>query len=323
MDIFPDPSSMNAIQLLFMMCIYGYILLKAAGLIGLGCEMLVLIYGSGIIGSLLIPILGALPDSLIILLSGLGSGTKEEIQQSLSVGVGTLVGSTVMLLTLPWGYAVYLGRRDIDEVTGHAKEGVEVNGKVKPVLTHFSLFSNVVTTTEDVIFSAKILALMTIAYWVIQIPAFFFINDSVEVEQRDEKPFVLVTLIVSLLSLASYCGFQLRSSNLEEKERVAQQKIRLSEWRSTLHKSFAQDHYQEMIFKKYAGSNELMDAKELSEALVEMGLKVDRREVTEILTEMDIGDSKDPNSIGDVNLNIIEFKQALKSYVVFINCILN
>ena len=51
-----------------------------------------LLYGPGIIGSLVIPILGALPDSLIILLSGLGSGTKQEIQGQLSVGVGTLVG---------------------------------------------------------------------------------------------------------------------------------------------------------------------------------------------------------------------------------------
>ena len=57
-----------------------------------GCELLVLLYGPGIIGSLVIPILGALPDSLIILLSGLGSGTKQEIQGQLSVGVGTLVG---------------------------------------------------------------------------------------------------------------------------------------------------------------------------------------------------------------------------------------
>ncbi len=57
---------------------------------------------------------GALPDCLIILLSGLGSGTKDEIQQQLSVGVGTLVGSTVMLLTFPWAVGVYLGRRDIN-----------------------------------------------------------------------------------------------------------------------------------------------------------------------------------------------------------------
>jgi hypothetical protein len=48
---------------------------------------------------------------MIILLSGMGSGPKEEIQAQLSVGVGTLVGSTVMLLTVPWGVAVMLGQR--------------------------------------------------------------------------------------------------------------------------------------------------------------------------------------------------------------------
>ena len=49
----------------------------------------------GIIGGILIPILGAVPDGMMILMSGMGPGTREEIQQELNVGVGTLAGSTI------------------------------------------------------------------------------------------------------------------------------------------------------------------------------------------------------------------------------------
>ena len=38
------------------------------------------LYGPGIVGGFLIPILGAVPDGVIILISGLGDGSKEEIQ---------------------------------------------------------------------------------------------------------------------------------------------------------------------------------------------------------------------------------------------------
>ena len=66
----------------------------------------------------MIPILGAIPDCAVILISGLSGGTPEQVQNSISVGVGTLVGSTVMLLTVPWGLGVIFGRRDYDEKTG-------------------------------------------------------------------------------------------------------------------------------------------------------------------------------------------------------------
>ena len=107
MSLFPEASTMDFPALIFMMGVYGYILMIGSQTISSGSEMLLLIYGPGIVGGLLIPILGAIPDCAIILISGLGSGNKEEIQHELSVGVGTLVGSTVMLLTVPWAMGVY------------------------------------------------------------------------------------------------------------------------------------------------------------------------------------------------------------------------
>lgn len=85
---------------LFLLVCYGYILFVASKTISDGSEMLLSLYGPGIIGGLVIPILGAVPDAAIILVSGLGN--KAEVQQQISVGVGTLAGSTIMLLTIPW-----------------------------------------------------------------------------------------------------------------------------------------------------------------------------------------------------------------------------
>jgi Ca2+/Na+ antiporter len=66
-----------------------------------------------VIGALLLPILGAVPDSAIIIVSGLSS--IENAQQNISVGVGTLAGSTIMLLTLAWSAAMAVGRCDLNE----------------------------------------------------------------------------------------------------------------------------------------------------------------------------------------------------------------
>ena len=41
-----------------------------------------------------LPVLGALPDALIVGVAGLGGGSSEEVQHELAVGIGTLAGST-------------------------------------------------------------------------------------------------------------------------------------------------------------------------------------------------------------------------------------
>ena len=54
----------------------------------------------------MLPILGAVPDGAIMLFSGLGPDAQEQMQ----VGVGALAGSTIMLLTVPWGGCIFAVR---------------------------------------------------------------------------------------------------------------------------------------------------------------------------------------------------------------------
>lgn len=65
----------------------GYILLQGAGLLSGGSELLLEVVDPGIIGGVLLPCLGALPDALIVLNSGL-KGSQEEAAEQLAVGMG-------------------------------------------------------------------------------------------------------------------------------------------------------------------------------------------------------------------------------------------
>jgi hypothetical protein len=61
----------------------------------------------------------AVPDGAIVLLSGMGP----DAQSKLSVGVGTLAGSTIMLLTLPWAACGWLGRVELSRDGSRALYG--------------------------------------------------------------------------------------------------------------------------------------------------------------------------------------------------------
>jgi hypothetical protein len=98
------------VQVLLLLCTYGYILFTASSLISNGSELLLLVPSlKDVVGSIVLPVLGAIPDGCIVFFSGLGPNAQEEI----SVGVGALAGSTCMLLTIPWFLAVFAGRVNI------------------------------------------------------------------------------------------------------------------------------------------------------------------------------------------------------------------
>ncbi len=126
------PCSQTVIGNVMLMIAYGFILSCGAKLISDGAEMLLEVSNPVIVGGLVLPILGALPDAAMILVSGLGPDAQEQLRSLhlsglnreiitfvCSVGVGTLAGSTIMLLTIPWLGGLLIGRCDIGP-TGQA-----------------------------------------------------------------------------------------------------------------------------------------------------------------------------------------------------------
>ncbi len=81
-DIFIDVAALpqngyGLIQLLFLGGVYGYILTYASNLISDGSELLLLVPSmAGIVGSVVLPVLGAVPDGCMVFFSGMGPNAQ-------------------------------------------------------------------------------------------------------------------------------------------------------------------------------------------------------------------------------------------------------
>ncbi len=90
---------------------YALLLGKSNDLIDYGASMLLLVVDPGLICGFVIPLLEAVPGAAMVLFSGIGPAST--VQQNINVGMGSLAGSTVLLLTIPWAASVFSGRVDI------------------------------------------------------------------------------------------------------------------------------------------------------------------------------------------------------------------
>uniref|UniRef100_A0A5B7A0T4 EF-hand domain-containing protein n=1 Tax=Davidia involucrata TaxID=16924 RepID=A0A5B7A0T4_DAVIN len=185
------PCTTTVLGNLFLIIVYGYLMYQAATFLSNGSELLLEILGPGLVGGLLLPILGALPDAMLILVSGL-SGSTETAQSQVSVGMGLLAGSTVMLLTVIWGTCVLVGKCDLHESI--ALDGKDTKG--------FSLTGSGVGTDIWTSYAARIMAISVIPFIVVQLPVLFVHSTS------GRHLAVLIALIVSLVLLVSYCLYQ-------------------------------------------------------------------------------------------------------------------
>lgn len=81
-------------------------------------------------------------------MSGL-SGTTETAQSQVSVGMGLLAGSTVMLITVIWGSCVIVGKCDIEGSI--AKDGQNTKGFSLTGMQLYSVlsFTSLLTWLEE------------------------------------------------------------------------------------------------------------------------------------------------------------------------------
>lgn len=207
-----EPSEVGLTGLLWLFLSYGYVLFYAADLIGEGSELLLLVPSlAGLVGGVVLPLLGAVPDGAIILFSGLGS--IEEAQETLSVGVGALAGSTIMLLTVPLFLSVYSGRVDLndDEQPNYlGKPKLTDKNGIKEHLTRTG-----VGLTEAVQHGGVIMMVTTVPYFLIQIPALFLHGPSDEVAEG-EHWWAALAFLICITGLIVYMKIQLRLSRQGE-----------------------------------------------------------------------------------------------------------
>ena len=204
-----EPAEVGTTGLLWLLVSYGYVLFMASNLISEGSDLLLLVPSlAGLVGGLVLPLLGAVPDGAIMLFSGLGD--IEKAQETLSVGVGALAGSTIMLLTVPWSMSVYYGRVDF------SGEDMMPNYKKNPKLSNDKACSGLSYTgvifTPEVHHGAKIMMMTTLPYFLIQVPAFFLTGDRQTVS-HGEKYWALSGFIICVSFFVYYMYTQLKSSN--------------------------------------------------------------------------------------------------------------
>jgi Ca2+/Na+ antiporter len=198
--IFPCSSSVAGS--LMLIAGYGFVLLKGANLISDGSELLLLVMDPGLIGGLVLPILGALPDAAMICVSGLG-GSLAEAQEDVAVGIGTLAGSTVMLLSIAWGGSLVVGRCDIEN-------GRAVN---KKLTKGWDSTETGVTSDGATRLNAYIMVASAFLYLFPQIPTFL---------GHGHSPLAaLLGGIACMVGLAVYCIYQIVYPELQKRKKEA------------------------------------------------------------------------------------------------------
>jgi len=220
MALFPTiDASADWGQIFTQACLYGYVLSIGADMIGDGADLLMKCPKiAPLVGSIVVPILGAVPDGMMVLCSGLGDDAQEQI----NVGVGALAGSTVMLLTLPWFLSLISGRVTIKDgqlnykAPAQEKLAVIEGGCMKQLLG--ALFYSGVGVHDQVKVNAKIMIMTTLPFLVIQVPAFMVDNpDSSNDEQRQfEKPFAVVGCVMCIAFFSFYMWKMFKDANDED-----------------------------------------------------------------------------------------------------------
>eukprot|EP01026_Neomeris_dumetosa_P008572 TRINITY_DN1275_c0_g1_i4.p1 TRINITY_DN1275_c0_g1~~TRINITY_DN1275_c0_g1_i4.p1 ORF type:complete len:548 (-),score=94.07 TRINITY_DN1275_c0_g1_i4:558-2147(-) len=198
----------NIASIIFLLIVYGFFMLQGANCLSTGSEMLLEVLSPGLIGGLLLPLLGALPDSIIIIVSGLGP--YEEAVEQVSVGIGTLAGSTIMLLTVAWGGSLLLGRCDL--VNGRAKD--------KTLTKPCGMTSTGVTSDKGTSLNALIMVGTVLLFLIIQIPAWI---------TKDVREFGLIGAVICFVVLVAYSVYQVKYPDLQMRQIEAARKKRLRE----------------------------------------------------------------------------------------------
>lgn len=212
------------VQVLTLLFVYGAVLYTASGLIAEGSELLLLVPSlRGIVGSIVLPVLGAIPDGCIVFFSGLGDNAQEEI----AVGVGALAGSTSMLLTVPWFLSILAGRVNIRPDGSANYSRLHARGRWAKLMPEGNA-SGSGTGVEPhgmVAISGRIMAITASTYVVIQLVAFstgnYFAADATKASTAaaaaTEKMPALLCFFVCMVFFIAYLYYQLTSTNPEEK----------------------------------------------------------------------------------------------------------
>ncbi|XP_025610970.1 sodium/calcium exchanger NCL2 isoform X3 [Arachis hypogaea] len=112
------PCTNNIFGNLFLILVYGYILFHGESYLSRGTQRIFKILGPGIFGATAFNIIPALPESLILLVPVLLVKNGKIAEEYAMIGIGSLAGSSILLLTIVWGTCVITGSKDFEHSHG-------------------------------------------------------------------------------------------------------------------------------------------------------------------------------------------------------------
>ncbi|KAI3702810.1 hypothetical protein L6452_28562 [Arctium lappa] len=178
------PCSTNLPGHIFLIVIYEYLLYCGESYVSRDARDL--LFGKGYWGAVFFQLLDSLPEPLVLAAS-VALSKNEAAEEHLVMAVGLLVGSSILLLTLVWGFCIIFARRKFDHERSKNEHWLQ------PLLTG----SGVVTDSETSL-RARFMLVSLMPFIVILIPMAYGISSD------DQKSVLAMSLLVALLCLVYY-----------------------------------------------------------------------------------------------------------------------
>nr|XP_043630249.1 sodium/calcium exchanger NCL2-like [Erigeron canadensis] len=196
------PCSSNLLGHICLLMIYEFLLYHAESFAG-GDGRIFRVFGTNYLVSCFSQLLDALPDSAVLLASGL-STSEEKAQEYVITGAGMLAGSSILLLTLLWGVCFIYSQKEF-----YVKPKANVlsrvrKAKVKSQVIQQLLIDSGVLTDKETKYHAKVLFCSLIPFIFILLPRIVGLSYS----SRGYKYVLLVSLVVSVLCVSFYFCYQ-------------------------------------------------------------------------------------------------------------------
>nr|XP_043630248.1 sodium/calcium exchanger NCL2-like [Erigeron canadensis] len=202
------PCSSNLLGHICLLMIYEFLLYHAESFAG-GDGRIFRVFGKNPWVSYFSQLLDALPDSLILLVTGL-STSEEKAQDYVVTGAGMLAGSSILLLSFLWGACFTCSRKEL-YVEPKANENNEViESKVNATVSYVRskviqlLTGSGVLTDMETKYHAKVLFYSLIPFIVVLLPSVFGLSYS----SPEYKIVLLVSLVVAVLCVFFYFRYQ-------------------------------------------------------------------------------------------------------------------
>ncbi|XP_030479860.1 sodium/calcium exchanger NCL1 [Cannabis sativa] len=192
------PCTSSLWEMLFMIIVYEVLLSLGEQYITAGSNLFFETFGTGFFGATIFHLLGTVPQVALILTSGIAA-SQDSMGEELEMSIGLLAGTTIISLTLIWGFVVAFGSRDLSHSL--------ISSSTLPLQHHYhskpsTLTGYGITTDIETNVTARLILVSLIPYIILQL-------SKVHNSYFWTRIIIFLSLTISVIFLALYCIYQM------------------------------------------------------------------------------------------------------------------